>query len=62
MMVRMMAAVVSRGSGTAAALRAIWSPQDRHHPGLSRRLVHRRHGGLVIGVWMGNDDNRPMKG
>jgi len=63
MMVRMLAAVVSRGSGTAA--------------GLPGRLVAGKTGttsdykdawfvggtgGLVIGVWMGNDDNVPMKG
>ncbi len=62
MMVRMMAAVVSRGSGTAA--------------GVPGRLVAGKTGttqdyrdawfvgaisGTVIGVWMGNDDNRPMK-
>ncbi len=62
MMTRMLAAVVSRGSGTAAAV-----------PG---RLVAGKTGttqdyrdawfvgaisGTVIGVWMGNDDNRPMK-
>ncbi len=35
--------------------------QDRHQPGLSRRLVHRLHPQLVAGVWLGNDDNTPTR-
>ncbi len=61
MMVRMMAAVVSRGSGTAAAL------PGRFVAGKSGTTQDFKDawfiggtGGLVIGVWMGNDDNRPM--
>ena len=63
MMIRMMAAVVSRGSGRAA--------------GVAGRMVAGKTGttqdyrdawfvgwtnGQIIGVWLGNDDNTPMKG
>jgi penicillin-binding protein 1A len=62
MMVRMMAAVVSRGSGRAAAL------PDRLVAGKTGTTQDYRDawfigsaGGVVIGVWVGNDDNRPMR-
>jgi penicillin-binding protein 1A len=62
MMVRMMAAVVSRGSGRAAAL------PDRLVAGKTGTTQDYRDawfigsaGGVIIGVWVGNDDNRPMK-
>ena len=35
--------------------------QDRHQPGLPRRLVRRLHRDLVTGVWLGNDDGSPTK-
>ena len=35
--------------------------QDRHQPGLSRRLVHRLHREPRHRVWLGNDDNSPTK-
>jgi penicillin-binding protein 1A len=63
MMVRMLAAVVARGSGTAAAL------PGRFVAGKSGTTQDFKDawfiggvGGMVIGVWMGNDDNALMKG
>lgn len=67
MMVRMLAAVVARGSGTAAAL------PGRFVAGKSGTTqdfkdawfvggIGSGNGGMVIGVWMGNDDNALMKG
>ncbi len=62
MMVRMMAAVVSRGSGTAAAL------PGRLVAGKSGTTQDYRDawfigwtGGTIVAVWLGNDDNRPMQ-
>jgi len=62
MMVRMMTAVVSRGSGRAAAVAGklvagkTGTTQDYRDAWFVGAV-----GGTVIGVWMGNDDGRPMK-
>lgn len=63
MMVRMMAAVVSRGSGRAAAVTGklvagkTGTTQDYRDAWFVGAV-----GGTVIGVWLGNDDGQPMKG
>ena len=67
MMREMLAAVVSRGSGRAAAVpgRAVagktGTTQD-YREGWFVGAVGAPGGGAVIGVWLGNDDDRPMRG
>ncbi len=67
MMVRMLAAAVARGSGTAAALPGRFvagksgTTQDFKDAWFIGGLGGGPAGGMVIGVWMGNDDNALMK-
>jgi penicillin-binding protein 1A len=62
MMVRMLSAVVARGSGKAAAVRGHFvagksgTTQDYRDAWFVGALD-----GRIIGVWLGNDDNRPMR-
>ena len=66
MMARMLAAVVSRGSGRAAASPGrlvagkTGTTQDFRDAWFIGWLDSGRGGGRMIGIWLGNDDNRPM--
>ena len=68
MMVRMLGAVVSRGSGRAAAVPGrlvagkTGTTQDFRDAWFVGAVNPGGPGALVIGVWLGNDDNRPMAG
>jgi penicillin-binding protein 1A len=63
MMARMMGAVVSRGSGRAAAVagRVVAGKTGTTQDSRDAWFIGAVNG-LLIGVWLGNDDDTPMKG
>ena len=66
MMARMLTAVVARGSGRPAALPGrlvagkTGTTQDYRDAWFIGWIDTNRAGGRMIGIWLGNDDNRPM--
>jgi penicillin-binding protein 1A len=63
MMARMLGAVVSRGSGRAAAVagRSVAGKTGTTQDSRDAWFIGSVNG-LLIGVWLGNDNNEPMKG
>ncbi len=62
MMARMLTAVVSRGTGRAAAVAGhLVAGKTGTTQDYRDAWFVGRYDGLVMGIWLGNDDNRPMR-
>jgi penicillin-binding protein 1A len=60
-MTRMMLEVTATGTGKAGGWTTGPPRQDRHHPGFRDAWFVGFTADLVCGVWIGNDNNAPMK-
>ena len=63
MMARMLGAVVSRGTGRAAGVpgRVVAGKTGTTQDSRDAWFIGSMKG-VLIGIWLGNDDNQPMKG